>query len=359
MIKCKLINKCVDAYMITELTGKAKGGLARAKALSSDQLKEIATKGGTARWSNDVEIAKSFGEIQIADTSIPCAVLEDGTRMLSERAITKAFGGKRGGSHWKRLKTMAESAYLPVFLSAGNIKPFINQELEDGLARRRLYRPKKGGTAAYGIEASLLPKICNVYLSMRDSGDALTASQVPLATQADLLMRGLAEVGITALVDEATGYIHEKKKDEYREIFNEFIRKECREWEKEFPTQFFEMLYRLYELPKGLEDRHPQFFGKFITKYIYSPLAGSGGEILKHLEEKNPVVYKDGVRKGRRHKMHQFLTDELGLPAVRSHIWQVIGIGNGATSKEAFDRSVKRAFPVKGRQNELFEDSDT
>ncbi len=202
--------------MTTKPTGKAIGGVARAKALSSEQLKEIATKGGTARWSNDVEIAKSFGEMQIADTSIPCAVLEDGTRMLSERAITKAFGGKRGGSHWKRLKTMAESAYLPVFLSAGNIKPFINQDLEDSLARRRLYRPKKGGTAAYGIEASLLPKICNVYLNMRDSGDALTASQVPLATQADLLMRGLAEVGITALVDEATGYIHEKKKDEYR-----------------------------------------------------------------------------------------------------------------------------------------------
>ena len=70
--------------MTTKPTGKAIGGVARAKALSSEQLKEIATKGGTARWSNDVEIAKSFGEIQIADTSIPCAVIEDGTRMLSE-----------------------------------------------------------------------------------------------------------------------------------------------------------------------------------------------------------------------------------------------------------------------------------
>lgn len=345
--------------MNAELTGKAKGGAARAKSLTSRQLKDIAAKGGAARWSDDVEIAKSFGEIQIADTLIPCAVLEDGTRMLSERAITKAFGGKRGGSHWKRLKNMEQGAYLPVFLSAGNIKPFINSDLEAGLARRRLYRPKKGGTAAYGIEASLLPKICNVYLNMRDKEGSLTASQVPLAIQADLLMRGLAEVGITALVDEATGYIHEKKKDEYREIFREFIRRECREWEQEFPMQFFDMLYRLYELPKGVEGRHPQFFGKFITKYIYTPLAGSGGEILRHLGEKNPVIYKDGIRKGRKHKMHQFLTDELGLPAVRSHIWQVIGIGNGATSKDAFDRSVKRAFPVKGKQEDLFYDVES
>jgi P63C domain len=358
MIKCKLQQKKRNAYMEDKLTGKAKGGLARAKALSTDQLKEIATKASAARWSDEVEIAKSFGEIQVADTMIPCAVLEDGTRVLSERAITKAFGGKRGGSHWKRLKAMEQGDYLPVFLSAGNIKPFISADLETGLARRRIYRPKRGGTPAYGIEAALLPKICNVYLSMRDKPGSLTASQLPLAMQADLLMRGLAEVGITALVDEATGYIHEKKKDEYREIFKEFIRKECREWEQEFPMQFFDMLYRLYELPKGINGRHPQFFGKFITKYIYTPLAGSDGAILKHLEENNPVIYKDGVRKGRKHKMHQFLTDELGLPAVRSHIWQVTGIGNGATSKDAFDRSIKRAFPVRGHQENLFDEND-
>ena len=101
------------------------------------------------------------------------AVLDDGTRILSERAITKAFGGKRGGSHWKRLKDNPDGAYLPVFLSAANIKPFINKDLEDGLGRRRYYRQKKGGTPAYGIEAVLLPKICNVYLKMRDDGTVL------------------------------------------------------------------------------------------------------------------------------------------------------------------------------------------
>lgn len=342
--------------MSEEVKGKAKGGLARAASLTDEQRKEIAAKGAEARWGDDIEIAKRFGAIEIGDISIPCAVLADGTRVLSERAITKAFGGKRGGSHWKRMKEMDQGAYLPVFLSAKNINPFINKDLQEGLGRRRFYRQKRGGSPAFGIEASLLPKICNVYLAMRDKGDALTSSQIPIAMQADIIMRGLAEVGITALVDEATGFIEEKKKDEYREIFKEFIRKECREWEKEFPLQFFEMIYQLYEMPKGVEGKHPQFFGKFIRKYIYAPLAGSNGEILKHLDEKNPVIYKGG---GRKHRMHQFLTEELGLPAVRSHIWQVVGIGNASTNKAAFDRNIARAFPAKGRQIDLFPGEDT
>ena len=54
-------------------------------------------------------------------------------------------------------------------------------------------------------------------------------------------MRGLAEVGIISLVDEATGHDKEKKKNEYRDLFREFIRAECREWEKEFPSQFFDL----------------------------------------------------------------------------------------------------------------------
>src|SRR2546422_79065 len=61
---------------------------------------------------------------------ISCAVLEDGTRVLSAREVTKALGGKRGGSHWMRKRGGAE---LPVYLSANNLRPFIDSELEMAL----------------------------------------------------------------------------------------------------------------------------------------------------------------------------------------------------------------------------------
>ncbi|MCZ7167005.1 P63C domain-containing protein, partial [Salmonella enterica] len=81
-------------------------------------------------------------------------------------------------------------------------------------------------------------------------------------------MRGLAEVGIVALVDEATGHIDEKRQDEYRILFQEFIKEQVREYEKEFPKQFTDGLYRLYGLTQKKAGRHPQFFGKFTRKYI-------------------------------------------------------------------------------------------
>lgn len=339
---------------IEEVVGKAKGGVARANALTKEQRAEIAKKAASARWNSDIEVAKRAGEIVIGDIIIPCAVLEDGTRLLSERAITKAFGGKRGGSHWKRLKENPDGAYLPVFLSAANIKPFINKELDDGLARRRYYRQKKGSPPAYGVEASLLPKICNVYLKMRDDGSALKSSQIPLSVQADIIMRGLAEVGITALVDEATGHIEEKREFEYRELFQAYIREQIKEYEAEFPKQFTDSLYRLYGITPGKPGRHPQFFGKFIRKYIYEPLATSKGAILEMLDEKNPVVYANG---GRKYKMFQFLTDNIGLPSFRAHLWQVVGLLGGAKNKSEFDRSFARAFPKAGQQLDLLDDS--
>ncbi len=333
------------------VSGKARGGVARANALTSNELKEIAKKGANARWNDSIEVAKRSGTIEIGDISIQCAVLEDGTRVLSERAITKAFGGKRGGSHWRRLKENPDGAYLPIFLSAGNIKPFIDNKLAEDLGRRRIYRQRRGGTAAYGIEASLLPRICNVYLKMRDDKNKpLTSKQVPLSFQADLIMRGLAEVGIVALVDEATGYIEEKRKDEYRILFQEFIRQQVKEYEKEFPKQFTDNFYRLYGISPGQAGKHPQFFGVLTRKYIYEPLANSKGAILEMLDEKNPVVTSKG---GRKYKMFQFLTDTIGLPAFRAHLWQVVGILSASRNKAEFDRAFKRAFPTTGTQFEL------
>jgi len=227
---------------MNKTTGRALGGIARAESVAPEKLSAIGKSGADARWKATGEIAARTGSIMIGDMEIPCAVMEDGTRLLSERAITKAFGGKRGGSHWKRLKDAGDTgANLPVFLSAKNLKAFIDNDLQDGLARRRIYRAKQGSADSHGLEASLLPKICNTFLKARDTDGGLHPSQHSIAKQADIIMRGLAEVGIISLVDEATGHDKEKKKNEYRDLFREFIRAECREWEKEFPSQFFDL----------------------------------------------------------------------------------------------------------------------
>ena len=58
------------------------------------------------------------------------------------------------------------------------------------------------------------------------------------------------------------------------------------EWEREFPNQFFDALYRLYNLPNKKTGKHPQFFGHLIRKYIFHPMAESKGAVLELLDEK-------------------------------------------------------------------------
>ena len=61
-----------------------------------------------------------------------------------------------------------------------------------------------------GYDAELLPQVAEVYLKMRDfylsEGKEVPRQYHHIVKACDLIMRGLAHVGIVALVDEATGY---------------------------------------------------------------------------------------------------------------------------------------------------------
>ena len=79
------------------------------------------------------------------------------------------------------------------------------------------------------------------------------------------------------------------------------------------------MLYKLYGIKRfdPTSTKHPRFFAKFTRSFIFHPLANSRGKILELLDDKNPVVYANG---GRRYKLFQFLSEEVGMPALRAHL---------------------------------------
>ena len=115
------------------------------------------------------------------------------------------------------------------------------------------------------------------------------------------------------------------------------------------------MIYSIYKLPRKYKHKHPQFFAKFIRKYVYTPLLDSKGAILEMLDERNPTVYVGG---GRRYKLFQFVEDEVGMPALRAHIWQITGIGNAAGTKNGFERGFNKAFPQAETQRGFWDDLD-
>jgi hypothetical protein len=113
---------------------------------------------GGGRPKNPIKAAYE-GELRIGDVVIPCAVLEDGTRLLTLSGFMRALGRARQA---KGREYYDGDVNLPVFLTAKNLKPFISQDLEQTSGHVEFTTLK--GIRAYGYRAEILPKVCDVFL---------------------------------------------------------------------------------------------------------------------------------------------------------------------------------------------------
>ncbi|WP_308620111.1 P63C domain-containing protein [uncultured Desulfovibrio sp.] len=280
------------------------------------------------------------GKLSILDgVQLECAVLENGTRVFSERAATKALGGKRGGSHWRRKKENGE-LNLPVYLSAKNLLGFIDPSLKDAIINPIIYESSGGKKVGYGIEATLLPRVCEVYLRARDAG-ALLPTQMHIVERADILIRSFAKVGIIALVDEATGYQEEREKDALNKLLSLYLSEERLKWAKRFPDSFYMEIYRLnkWHWPPLKTSQRPGIIGKYTNDIVYERLPHG---VLDKLKELNPT---DELTKRRKYKHHQFLSTEIGQPDLRSHLLQVMALMRASSTWQGFINLLDKALP--------------
>lgn len=280
------------------------------------------------------------GELIIGDLVIPCAVLKDGTRVLTQKGFSRALGRVKYSS-----KVVTK---LPPFLSANNLKPFISEELQEVTTPIKFKSISGGGYKgySYGYNASLLPAVCDIYLQARKAG-VLLKNQLHYADQCEILVRGLAETGIVGLVDEATGYQHIRDHDALQKILELFISKELMKWQKRFPDEYYEQIFRLKRWQyKGRGFNPPQLVGRYTNDIVYDRLAPG---VLEELESKNP---KD--EKGKRlHKHHQWLTEDIGHPALRDHLSGIIALMRAAPNWTNFKRMLERSYPKPGTQTEF------
>jgi hypothetical protein len=319
-----------------KVTGKAKGGAARAASLSPEARRDIARKGAEARWGHPK--ATHSGELVIGDLRIDCAVLPDGTRVLSQRGVGRALGRGHGGSDWK--KQDGDGGKLPFFLTSKSVFPFISSDLMALVTQPIQYRTGAGGGVAHGIPATALPMICDVWLKAREAGGLRSAPQLTIAQRAELVMRGLAHVGVVALVDEATGYQEVRDRFALQEILDKYLRKELAAWAKRFPDDFYKEIFRLREW-KWDRLRRPGVVAAYTKDIIYARLAPG---ILSDLERRNPKNDK-GQRAG---KHHQWLTEEVGHPALEKHIGEVLLLMRVSETWDQFRLVLDRGLPVLG-----------
>lgn len=183
--------------------------------------------------------ATHFGTLKIGEKELSCAVLEDGSRILSSTAIFKAFDRPRRGT----AKGGPRAANMPSFMDAKNLQPYIQKNF-GGRTNFAIKYKTKSGTIAQGYKAEILPIICDVYLAARNKG-ILLHSQIPLAAVSEILVRSLSKVGIIALIDEATGYQYDRARNELQQILRAYISAELLPWTKRFPNEFYQHLFRL------------------------------------------------------------------------------------------------------------------
>jgi hypothetical protein len=321
---------------------KAKGGKARAEALTPEERKSIARNAALARWDVDVPKASHEGEVNLGTTQIGAAVLGNGKRLLTQATFLRAIGRSRSPKAGTGVLSTVDG--LPFFLQAEALQPYISEDLR--MSTTPIFFRSKTGGRFVGYDAELLPKVCEVYLRFRD--DCLARNeQVPenykhIVKACDILMRGLATVGIVALVDEATGFQEFRDRQALQAILDKFIGKELAAWVKRFPDEFYQEIYRLRKWTwKGMSVNRPQAVAGYTRDIVYSRLAPG---VIKELETKNPVDDK-GRRKS---KHHQWLTHDVGNPALAQHLHAVIALMRISVDWEPFMELLDRAFPRRG-----------
>ena len=316
------------------------GGKARAAALSADERAEQARLAAQARWDRQKGITRAIadGTIDLAGTEIDCAVLPGEVRVLSQRTVATALGrfrpgGKQGGA-------------MPTFLSAKNLQPFVDDDLRDALTNPILYRKVRHNLEqpAHGIPADVLADICVVFIDAEKAG-ALKAQQMHLAAKATILHRALAKVGITALVDEATGYQYQRARDALALLLEQWVDQELARWVKTFPDEYYEQMARLRKI-KISGSKRPILFAKLTADIVYDRLVPS---LKEELKRKNPAD-EHGRRK---HKHHQWLTRHTGFPALKEHIGKVVGLMTISSTWREFIRHLDKVAPKVGTTLEI------
>ena len=287
------------------------------------------------------------GELNIGVSIIACAVLEDGTRVLNQSSFLRAMGQSN-----KPAGQRIGFEEIAPFLASNNLKPFISKDLEASTTKVR-FQPVRGGSAV-GYKAELLPQVCEVYLRAREEG-VLVASQIRTARACEILMRGLAHVGIVALVDEATNYQEIRDRKALNKILDRYLLAEQAKWAKRFPDDFYQEIFRLRGWQwQGMKVNRPQVVGHYTNDIVWDRLAPG---ILEELRRLNPKTRNNGERKGR---YHQWLTDDIGHPSLQKHLNGVLVLMKSVAESEPPDRSwnefkrrLQRVFPKVNTNLEL------
>ncbi|WPP03742.1 P63C domain-containing protein [Methylocella tundrae] len=334
--------------------GRAKGGHARAASLSAEERSESARKAAAARWAkpelpatidgDDTEleafgpeellepipampIARWRGSLNIVGLEVPCYVLDDGQKIIGRTSATELLTGIKGGGA------------LEKYIAVKALEPFIDKDLVlERFVPFRLLEVEGLEKAVKGLPADLMIEVCQGFVAALQSSfdpnsklPKLTDRQMQMAMKASAFLSACAKIGLEALIDEATGYQYVRAEDALQVKLRAFIADELRAWEKTFPDELWAEFGRLTGWKGSLKSR-PKWWGKLVIEMIYDTLDPDVAEYLK--SNKPPP----GVR------WHRQLTENLGVRALVSRCFEVVGMAKDCTDMRQLREKVARHY---------------
>ncbi|MDO6810029.1 P63C domain-containing protein [Zobellia galactanivorans] len=249
------------------------------------------------------------GALKIGDATLEVAVLNNGQRIITQSAVFKAL--KRPVRGNPRL------IGIPVFMDAKNLQPFVNKELEAVIGKVEYF--DKNGKKQEGYDANILPLVSDLYLRAREAGVIIQPNQAATAQRAEILVRSLAKIGITALVDEATGYQYDRERQELQKILKQYISEELLPWQKTFPDEFYIQIFRLngWEYNSEMIKKRPGVVGHWTNQLIYDQLPT---DVLKILKQKTPKSESGNYTA----RFFQSLTPDIGNAHLQNQLVSVV-----------------------------------
>lgn len=288
------------------------------------------------------------GILNLAGAQIECAVLNDKRRLITQTALFQAFERPRKG--------LVRVEGYPSIIGGKNLAKHAGDDLLE--KSKVIDYISTEGRVVTGYNAEIIPLICEVYLDAEICGD-LTLKQLPQLERSKILIRSLAKIGITGLIDEATGYQYEREVNALQKLFDGYITNDLQKWSGIFPAKYYKEIFRLHNWNyDSTSNARPSYVGTFTNKYVYGMLPPG---ILEELKIRTPIkVSKSTNKKYKENKYYQRLT-ETGIEEVDSYIDRIIMFMEMCDDinefKSKFDKVFKDRLEVLEKmKNELSEE---
>lgn len=307
-----------------EITGRAKGGVARSEALSKDERRAIAKKGAAARWGVKATHKGNFKEEFGFD--VDCYVLDDDqkTAVISQTGMGKTLGLSGRGNAFPR------------FLASRGMRDSVSAQLMDKIQQPLKFQWSGRGAqnaTVNGFDVTLLIDVCKAVVEAESEGK-LHRQQAQVAKQAHMILAASAKAGIKGLVYALAGY--NPTVEEVIEAFKLYVLEEAKKYEPEFPNELYLQWHRLYNL--AIPERGKPWQFKFLTvNHIYYPLAKSNGNLLALLRA---LRAKGGDRQK---KLFQFLND-IGARALRMQLGRILEMAESSPDRKIYEGKFVERF---------------